>query len=79
MVIIAFFQKEYIMSNITIESTKFENLKTNKITYPVLVGIKNAKIKLEDLWCQANQNLQTLSVDTSLLQFLLNRIKHREC
>lgn len=53
--------------------------KTNKITYPVLVGIKNAKIKLENLWCQADKNLQKLSVDIKLLQFLLTKIKHREC
>lgn len=52
--------------------------KANKITYPALVGIKKAKIKLEYLWSQAEQNLQKLSVDAGLLQFLLNKIKHRE-
>lgn len=52
--------------------------KANKITYPALVGLKNTKIKLEDLWLQAEQNLQKLSVDAKLLQFLLTKIRHRE-
>lgn len=52
--------------------------KANKITYPALVGIKNAKIKLEDLWHQSGKNLQKLSANTTPLQSLLNKIKNRE-
>jgi len=52
--------------------------KANKITYPALIGIKKAKIKLEDLWLQADKNLQKLSAEAKLLQFLLNKIRCRE-
>lgn len=52
--------------------------KAGKITYPILIGIQKAKSKLENLWQQAEQDLSKLSVNTSILQFLLNKIRHRE-
>lgn len=52
--------------------------KLNKTTYPVLVGLDQAKAKLAELWQQATENLSQLTVDTEMLQFLGDKIKTRE-
>lgn len=50
----------------------------NKITYPALVGIPKAKIKVKSLWQNAEKSLQQLKVNHSILQELVDYLKQRD-
>lgn len=50
----------------------------NKITYPALVGIPKAKLKIEQLWGQAEQALHHLKAKNSMLYFLTEHIMQRD-
>lgn len=50
----------------------------NKITYPALVGIPAAKVKVKKLWQAAEKSLTKLKFNSSILLALANYIRHRD-
>lgn len=78
------FQIQDDIFNIESEATKLgknvgTDKKSNKITYPALVGIPAAKIKVKQLWQKAENALQKLKANTQILQALVDHIKQRDC
>ncbi|CAB5504213.1 (2E,6E)-farnesyl diphosphate synthase (EC [Bathymodiolus thermophilus thioautotrophic gill symbiont] len=49
----------------------------NKPTYPALLGLEASKVEYENLYRQARNNLQALSVDTEKLQALTQKLQSR--
>ena len=50
----------------------------NKITYPALVGIAKAKIKIASLWHAAQKVLQQLKIEDSVLQEFTSYVMQRD-